>query len=317
MIDIAIICCCWVVSSLFAGIEAGLLSINPVRLRHYVKQQLPGAVRLNRLLKKPERVFVTVLLVTNMADILGLIVLTRRLVLMFGTLGFLVSLAIAFPVHLFLLAVLPASLFQRFPFRALVAMAGLLEFISFILGPFLALGDRLGRLVLPARREEERGRLFAAREELKQITAESEREGAISAGERTLIHNVVDFRGVKVRDVMLPLSKVVAVRPDTAVHEAIELSRSSGVDRLPVITNEGKPLGLVNALDLLLESDRQRPLTQQMRRMVFAGEDEPAYRAVRRLRASRLGLAGVVDREQKITGIVVIEDLIKRLVQNS
>ena len=79
MIDIAIIFCCWTVSFLFAGIEAGLLSIDPVRLRHRVKRNMRAAVRLNKLLQKPERLFVTVLLITNMANILGLLLLTRRL----------------------------------------------------------------------------------------------------------------------------------------------------------------------------------------------------------------------------------------------
>ena len=39
------------VSFLFAGIEAGLLSVDPVRLRHHVKQRTRGARRLTRLLE--------------------------------------------------------------------------------------------------------------------------------------------------------------------------------------------------------------------------------------------------------------------------
>ena len=35
-----------------------------------------------------------------------------------------------------------------------------------------------------------------------------------------MIHNVVDFRGVKVRDVMLPLAKVVALRPSASTHRS-------------------------------------------------------------------------------------------------
>lgn len=314
--DIAIIFCCWIVSFLFAGIEAGLLSINPVRLRHHVKQDMRGAVRLDRLLQKPERLFVTILLITNMADILGLLLLTRRLVWTLGAMGFVAALVIAFPIYLFLLAVLPTSLFRRFPFRALVPLAGLLELISLILWPVLELGARIGRLVLPGRTRE-RGRLFAAREELKQITTESEREGSLTATERAMIHNVVDLRSVKVRDMMVPLDKVIAVRPDTPVEEVLKLSRASSVDRLPVIASDGKVLGLVNALDILLETDRLRPLNQQMRRIVIASGEEPAYRAMQRLRAARLGLAGVLDRDHNLSGIVTIEDLIRRLVQSA
>ena len=64
--------CCWVVSFFFNGIESGLLSIDPVRLRQNVKRRVPAALLLSRLLKSPERLLVTVLFVTNAADIIGL-----------------------------------------------------------------------------------------------------------------------------------------------------------------------------------------------------------------------------------------------------
>src|SRR5438552_11866775 len=80
MKDFFIIGGCWAVSFLFNGIEAGLTSIDPVRLRHHVKLNRPAAVRLDRLLKTPERLLVTVLLITNLADILALLVMTRFLV---------------------------------------------------------------------------------------------------------------------------------------------------------------------------------------------------------------------------------------------
>jgi magnesium and cobalt exporter, CNNM family len=316
MIAFAIFCC-WIVSFFFNGIESGLLSIDPVRLRQNVKRRVPAALRLNRLLKHPERLLVTVLLFTNAADILGLLLLTRQLVRSWGYAGFAFSLAIALPVYLFLLSVLPKSLFRRFPFRALARLAGVLEFVSILLSPVLELGARLGRLLLPDRAAK-RARLFAAREELKQITMESEREGSLTATERAMIHNVVDFRGVKVRDVMVPLPKVVAVRPHTSTEEALELSASSGVDRFPVITAEGQPAGLVNVLDTLLEQNGEnKPLSDYMRRIVTTNEEDPAYRIVQRLRAARVGLAAVLDEKRNLRGIVTIEDLVRRLVSSS
>ncbi len=311
-----IIFCCWIVSFFFNGIESGLLSIDPVRLRQNVKRRVPAAMRLNRLLKHPERLLVTVLLFTNAADILGLLLLTRQLVHSFGYAGFFVALVIAFPVNLLLLSVLPKSLFRRFPFRALAHLAGVLEFISILLLPVLEIGARIGQLLLP-RRAAKRSRLFAAREELKHITTQSEREGSLTATERTMIHNVVDFRGVKVRDVMLPLPKVVALQPKASIREALDLSASSGVDRLPVITPEGQPAGMVNVLDILLEQNGDKPLSNYVRRILTASEDEPAYRIVRQLRAARLGLAAVLDRNRNFRGIVTIEDLIRRLVSSS
>jgi putative hemolysin len=315
MIPFAIFCC-WIVSFFFNGIESGLLSVDPVRLRENVKRRVPAALRLNRLLKHSERLLVTVLLFTNAADIVGILLLTRQLVRAEGNAGFLLALLIALPVYLFLLGVLPKALFRRFPFRALVRLAGVLEFVTFLLWPVLEVGGRLGRLLLPGRAAEH-GRLFAAREELKQITTESERQGSLSATERAMIHNVVDFGGVKVRDVMVPLPKVVTVQPDMSASKALELSAASGLDRLPVITPEGQPNGLINVLDVLLEQNGAKPLSSYMRRIVVTNEEEPAYRIVQRLRAARLGLAAVLDRDKNLRGIVTIEDLVRRLVSST
>jgi CBS domain containing-hemolysin-like protein len=311
-----IIFCCWVVSFFFNGIESGLLSIDPVRLRQNVKRHVPAALRLNRLLKHPERLLATVLLFTNAADILGLLLLTRQLVQWYGHAGYFFALAIAFPVYLFLLSVLPKSLFRRFPFAALARLAGVLELTVLLFSPLLELGARLGKLLLPARAAK-RARLFAAREELKQITTESEHQGALTSTERAMIHNVVDFSGVKVRDVMLPADKVVALQPGASTQEALELSAASDLDRLPVVPLGGQPSGLVNVLDILLDQNGNKPLNNYVRRIVTTTEDEPAFRIVQQLRTARLGLAAVVDKKKKFCGIVTIEDLIRRLVSSS
>jgi len=132
-----------------------------------------------------------------------------------------------------------------------------------------------------------------------------------------MIHNVVDFRGVKVRDVMLPLPRVVAVEPTASIQEALELSASSGVDRLPVITPEGEPTGLVNVLDILLDQNEDKPLSSYVRRIVTTNEEQPAYRLAQQLRAARLGLAAVLDQNTNLRGIVTVEDLIQRLVSST
>ena len=316
MISAAVIFCCWIVSFFFNGIESGLLSIDPVRLRQNVKRRVPAAVRLNRLLKHPERLLVTVLLVTNGADILGLLLLTHELVLSWGYTGYLISLAIALPVYLFLLLVLPKSLFRRFPFRALAQLAGVLELASLLLSPLVELGARLGKLLLPERALS-RARLFGVREDLKQITTQSELEGSLTPTERAMIHNVVDFRSVKVSDVMLPSEKVVTLVPSASAGEAVELSASSGLDRLPIIAPGGQPAGLVNVLDILLYQNGSKPLDNYVRRIVTTTEDESAYRVVQQLRAAGLGLAAVLDRKKRFRGIVTIEDLVRYLVSSS
>ncbi len=303
-------------SFLFAGIEAGLLSVDELQLRHHVKQRTHGARRLSRLLEHPGRPLVTVLLLTNVADIFALLLATRQLIGSFGRVGYVIAVVAAVPIYLFVLTVLPKSLFRRFPFRALAALAGFLETASLILWPFIALGERIGRLFLP-RKVSDRARLFAAREELKQVAVQSEREGSLTSTERAMIHNVVDFRNVKVSEVMLPLAQCITVQPQTTVKALISLSKTTGADRFPVISADGQAVALVNVLDILFDQVQPNTLAKYMRRIVTATDTEPAYRIIRRLRAARLRLAAVVDAERKLIGIATDEELIKRLVQSA
>ena len=303
----------WTISFFFAGIEAGLLSIDPVRLRHQVKEGIAAAIRLDRLTKQPERLLVTVLLVTNFANILALLLLTKLLVTRFGLAGYVWAIVIALPIYLFVLSVLPKSLFRRFPFRALAKLGGMLEVVSILLWPVLEIGEVVRNLLLPRRAESRR--IFIAREELKQIAEQSEREGSLTSTERAMIHNVVDFRNVRAADVMVPLARAVTVRSDSSIDEALRLSAENGVDRLPVISEEGEAIGLVNTLEILLDETRRESLSRYMRRIVIARDAEPAYRIIQRLRAARLGLAAVIDSQRNLIGIVTGEDAIKRLVQ--
>ena len=303
------------ISFVFSGLEAALLAADPMRLRHDAKQR-KGAQRMARLLESPQRLLVTVLIITAVADILAILLATRLLVGSYGNVGYLIAAAAALPVYLFVLGVLAKSLFRRMPFSTVGALGRILETATILLSPLLAIGETLGRFILP-RRVSDRTRLFAAREELKQVAVQSEREGSLSATERAMIHSVVDFRSVRVRDVMMPIAQVVTVQPGASVDSVLALSTATNIDCFPVVTPQGHAVGLVNVFDILFDRGNAKPLAHYTRRLVTAGDREPAHRILRRLRAARLGLAAVVDPQKKLIGIAADDALIKRLVQSA
>ena len=207
---------CFLISFVFSGIEAGILSVNRVRLKHRVKLRDHAALRLNRLLGDPERLLVTVLLVTNFMNILALSLATQELVSWLGAAGYAVALAIFLPVYLLGLELLPKSLFRRFPYRALAALAKPLQLADLLLAPLHVVGEAIARLA-GRRRPEERRKLFVAREEFKYLTIESERTGTLSKEERQLIHNVVDFRAITAREAMIPMNEVRTISAQASV----------------------------------------------------------------------------------------------------
>ena len=112
---------------------------------------------------------------------------------------------------------------------------------------------------------EQRSQLAAAREELKQIAVQSEREGSLTSTERAMIHNVVDFRNVRAADVMVPLEKAVTVSPETSIDEALRLSAAHSIDRMPVISDDGEAIGLARGERSRERADDWTALAARMR----------------------------------------------------
>ena len=78
---------CLAVSFVFSGVEAGLLAVNPARLRTRARAGERAARRLERLLQRPERLLATSLLVTNFMDLAALALVTDTLVESLGLWG--------------------------------------------------------------------------------------------------------------------------------------------------------------------------------------------------------------------------------------
>ncbi|HEX8297117.1 MAG TPA: CNNM domain-containing protein [Chthoniobacteraceae bacterium] len=315
MIWLAVAVCC-LVSFVFSGIEAGILSVNRVRLKHRVKLRDRAALVLDRLLKRPERLLVTVLLVTNLMNIFALAFTTRELVVRFGASGYFLTLAITLPVYLLGLELLPKSLFRRFPYRALAFLATPLRIADLLLSPLHFAGQGVMRMI-SGKRPIEQQKLFVAREEFKYLTIESERTGALGKVERQMIHNVVDFRAVTAAQVMIPMDKVRAVPATASVQELLRLGQAENIERWPVLDGASSISGLVQIFDVAIDGRKTGVVDSYQRRIVQVAPEDPAYSIVRKLRAARTTLAVVNAPDGKPLGIVTWEDLIKRLVSTA
>ncbi|HZJ15492.1 MAG TPA: CNNM domain-containing protein [Chthoniobacteraceae bacterium] len=307
---------CLLVSFVFSGIEAGILSVNRVRLKHRLKMGDSAARTLDRLLARRGRILVTVLLVTNLMNIFAITLATGGLTQHVGPRGYIITGLIALPIYLFGVELLPKALFRRFPYRALAALAGPLRLADLILTPLHLIGGLFSRLFF-GRRPAEHAKLFVAREDFKYLTIKIEREGTLSPTERQMIHNVVDFRAITAREVMLPIDKVQTVRPSASLEELLARAAELRIDRWPVRTEAGEITGLVNVFDVALGERRSGQVESFQRRIVKVTAREPAHSVLRKLRAARTTLAAVVETGGSAAGIVTWEALVQRLVNTA
>lgn len=305
---------CLLVSFIFSGIEAGILSVNRVRLKHRVRQRDKAAMKLERLLADPERILVTVLVVTNLANIFAVTLATRELMAVYGRSGYLISLAAFIPIYLLGIELLPKSLFRRFPYRALAFLAGPLQLADALLTPLHWIGSKLGGRARS--KGDNAQKLFVAREDFKYLTIETERAGSLTPVEREMIHGVVDFRAVTARDVMISASDIEIIDGRTDIAELIANAQKSGKNRWPVRGESGAFTGIVTLLDVALGGRRSGPVSSVQRRIVKLSPNEPAYTVLHKLRAARSVMGAVIE-DGKPVGVVTWEDVIMRLVKSA
>ncbi|HWL51541.1 MAG TPA: CNNM domain-containing protein [Chthoniobacteraceae bacterium] len=303
---------CLLVSFVFSGTEAGLLSLNRIRLRHRARTKDRAAIRLERLLRQPEHLLLTVVIVTNLMNIIALALGTKALVKAWGVPGYVVSLALFLPVFLFGVELFPKSLFRRLPYRALVWLAEPVHWTMKLLGPFLSGAIRLGHRMVPDG-EGRSGKLFAAREDFKYFTIESERSGALSSSERRLIHNMVDFRTLTARDLMAPLDTLPTVPLESSVDQLATASRGGRVDQFLVTRADGGIAGMVSLLEALLDRSSRPSVSAFVRRLATVAPEENALRLLRRLRSARAPVLLVVEEKQPV-GLIFGEALYQRML---
>ena len=303
---------CIVTSFLFSGTEAGILSLNRVRLRHRLKKNDRAAHKLQRLVSNPERMLVTVLLVTNLMNICAILLITRACVESLGSWGYLAAIVICLPFCQFFLELLPKSLFRRFPYRSLAALSDVLRLADLVLSPLLVFGGALLRL---APRKPEERKLFAAREDFKYLTIESERQGTLSPVEREMIHNAMDLGSTKAREVMVPLDRVRSIPLTATVPELLDLARETGLERFPLADQRGNLVALVNVFEVLMDGTKKQQVSAYQRRIVTVTPEEEAYSMMKKMRAARVTLAAVMDAEKGPVGLVGFEDLAGLLVR--
>ncbi len=309
---IALLLC---VSFVFSGIEAGLLSLNRVRLRNRVKHRDRNAMRLQRLLRNPGRLLLVVVVVTNLANILAIALATDWAVDHLGRAGYFVTFVVFLPLYLFGLELFPKALFRRFPTSALAALSTPLRFTYLALAPFFKIFGGLAKWALkPA--DTDANKLFAAREDFKYLALESERTGAISAAQRRLIHGVVDFRAVTARELMQPLAELPTVPHGATREELVKASCGGTRDQFLVQDERGALVGIVSLFDALLTCGPGGRIGTQVRRGVPIPASEPALAVLRKLRTARAPFGLVMEGERAV-GVVFTGPVSRKLVSGA
>jgi CBS domain containing-hemolysin-like protein len=132
-----------------------------------------------------------------------------------------------------------------------------------------------------------------------------------------MLGNVFRLGRTRLRDVMVPRERVVAI--DRGIHSdaLLDLIRESGFTRIPVYDGAfDNVIGILHTKDLFqVYADRRVVILEDaIRDAIFFPSDLSLVNALRRFRRGRGHLAIVRDEGGPVIGICTLEDILEQIV---
>ena len=318
-IEVLIILIALVLAALAASAETSLTSISRVRLRQLVEQKVPQAILIERLHKDPNGYLSTILIVNTVAIIVASSAATLLSIRLYHERAaeWLVSLVLSLVV-LVLCEITPKTLSLQRSEKVALRLARLVAATTWVMRPIVFVLTGVTRLLLLmlGGKTQVRGP-FVTEEELKMLVSVGEEEGVIEEEEREMIHGIFEMGDMRVREVMVPRTDLVAIEANQPVEKAVELVTKHGHTRIPVYEgNLDHIIGVLYAKDLLRAVVRGEPKTLReiARKPYFTPESNKVQDVLRDLRKNRVHMAIVVDEYGGTAGAVTIEDIIEEIV---
>jgi CBS domain containing-hemolysin-like protein len=307
----------WLFSFFMSGMEAGLLAVSRVRIRHWARAGKPRARLLLDFLEKPEDFLWTILVGNTLATVTFVSLVVWGVLVTFpdqGWTGLGVFLAATFLYYSWG-DLLPKMIFRTYPNRLTLALVRPFQWVHTLLRPSVWVVSRLANRVLRwGGAQDKAGRLLGNRDELRLIIQESEQ--VLTSEERRMINRVLDLPGVRVGQLLTPMDRVVAVEVETPMAEVLRLCREKSLTRLLVWRGAGpdrRVAGVVSMSRLLYEGevDGARRAGEFLQPAVYLSEELSLEQALRRMQRSGQRLAVVLGRGRRELGVVSLQDFLR------
>ncbi len=280
-------------------------TVSRIWLRHWVEHKLAGATASALFVARPSRLL--------LAAGTGIAALTMTIgVVAVGQSadGFRLMRTLALAAVLLLVVgqSVPRAIARRWGMTLVPVLLPGLHLLGLVVAPVLAFAEWAARaMARSAPRPEE-----DARDALEDLLREGELEGVGEADESAIISGVVEFGVKRVRDVMTPRERIVAVDRAMPPSDIARLVARTAFSRIPVTDGDlDQVLGMIHSFDVL-----ERPTTPvaRLRRVTFAAPDLPCIDLMRTMLRERRHLAIVRDASGRTLGLATLEDLVEELV---
>ena len=309
-----------VMSAFFSASETGLMTLNRYRLRHLAREGHRGAMLVDSLLRRPDRLLGLILLGNNLVNFgaasVGAVIALRLM----GELGLAVAPIVLTPLVLIFCEVAPKTLAALHPERIAYPAAYLLVALGKVLNPFVWIINRIANALLAVIgiRAERAADDAISREELRTVVIEA--GGIIPRRHQRMLLSILDLEQVTVDDIMVPRNEIAGLDLNKSPVEIVETLYNSQHTRLPVYRgNIDGIVGILHARRLpRILKDRAEFDVQQLENILqepyFVPLGTHLQNQLVNFQRTRQRSALAVDEYGVIQGLVTIEDILEEIV---
>lgn len=306
-------------SFFFSLSETALIALSKIRLHRMVTQKKRNAEKVERLLRKSEKLITTILIGNNFVNIAISSLATALTVYFFGQkIGILIATLCTALFILVICEITPKLLAIQHSEKVSLLVAPVMELIVGVSEPVILVFTKTSNFIIRIFGGEPRPRSpLITEEELRLMIEVGREEGVLSDQERKMLHRIFEFGDIKVSSVMVPKEDIVGVNRDATQEELLRILAEEGHSRIAVYQDS-----IDNIVGILYVHD----LLYMLRNgSLFMLEDliHPAYYVSAHMRVSELlaefqrkkiQIAIVIDDNKKTCGLVTLEDLVEEIV---
>ena len=306
-------------SAFFSSSETGMMSLNPYRLRHLVKQKHRGAMRASKLLDRPDRLIGVILIGNNFVNILASAIATMIALRLMGDAGVAVATAMLTLVILIFAEVTPKTVAALKPEQVAFPASLILSPLLKLLYPFVWVVNIIcnGLLRMLGFNAAAKVSDHLSSEELRTIVHEA---GAlIPLRNQSMLLSILDLDTVTVEDIMIPRNEIVGIDINDDISTILNTISQSPHTRLPLYQEElNNVVGIVHVRQILPLLYAENPSKEEFlalaREHYFVPESTPLNTQLLNFQKRKYWVALVVDEYGDIQGLTTLEDILEEIV---
>jgi putative hemolysin len=312
-------------SAIFSGSEVALFSLDEKKIDDIKKDTGILGTYISKLLLFPKRLLVTILIGNTLANVAASIISVSIALEIANLNNIPVDIALLIQIIILTIIVIlfaeitPKVWANRHPIYFSKIIAFPLYWVSFFLSPISKLLTILIKKAT-SRVKYDKSKTALSSTEIADLADIGVERGTIEVEEHGLIHGLVAFKSINVREIMTPRVDMVAIPNNIKLSDLIDLIKDSGHSRIPVYKDDlDNILGILYAKDLLpyLNSELNLStfeLEKIIRECIFVPETKLISKLMHEFQEKNMHLSIVVDEYGGTSGLITLEDILEEIV---